>query len=319
MICVLLMQMPSPMLCLNNVKIVLASRNKKKIAEMLTLLREAGGAFSDIKVLSLDDIGVTEEIEENGETFRQNAFIKASVPAALGYIGVADDSGLAVDALNGAPGVYSARYAGEPCDDEKNNQKLLAAMAGVPLAERTAQYVCAMACVFPDGRQFTVEGSCKGLLLEEYHGTGGFGYDPLFYFPGYQKTFAEISGEMKNRVSHRGKAMRDFCRELEKHWPAPPLFLTSKARAYLRSLSNTMQPIFQIGKGGITGEIYKQISHALDARELIKVTVLETCFVTAKEAAEMLADMLGAAVVGVTGRKIVLYRESPERKTIFLP
>lgn len=299
-------------------KIVLASRNKKKIAEVLTLLHEAGGALADIEVLSLDDIGVTEEIEENGETFRQNALIKASVPAALGYIGVADDSGLAVDALNGAPGVYSARYAGEPCDDEKNNQKLLAAMSGVPSAERTAQYVCAMACVFPDDRQFTVEGSCKGLLLEEYRGDGGFGYDPLFYFPGYQKTFAEIGGDMKNRVSHRGKAMRDFCKALEKELPAP-LVLTSKARAYLRSLSNTMQPIFQIGKGGITGEIYKQISHALDARELIKITVLETCFVTAKEAAEMLADILGAAVVGVTGRKIVLYRESPERKTIFLP
>ena len=299
-------------------KIVLASRNKKKIGEVLTLLREAGGALAEIEVLSLDDIGMTEEIEENGKTFRENALIKASVPASLGYIGVADDSGLAVDALGGAPGVYSARYAGEPCDDEKNNQKLLAELANTPDEECTAQYVCAMACVFPDGRQFTVEGSCKGLLLREYRGDGGFGYDPLFYFPGYQKTFAEISGDMKNRVSHRGKAMKDFCKRLAEEI-TPPLKISSKERAYLRSLSNNMQPIFQIGKGGLTGEIYKQLSNALEARELIKITVLETCYVSAKEAAVMIADMIGAAVVAVTGRKIVLYRESQENKKIFLP
>ena len=299
-------------------KIVLASRNKKKIGEVLTLLREAGGALAEIEVLSLDDIGMTEEIEENGKTFRENAHIKASVPASLGYIGVADDSGLAVDALGGAPGVYSARYAGEPCDDEKNNQKLLAELANTPDEECTAQYVCAMACVFPDGRQFTVEGSCKGLLLREYRGDGGFGYDPLFYFPGYQKTFAEISGDMKNRVSHRGKAMKDFCKRLAEEI-TPPLKISSKERAYLRSLSNNMQPIFQIGKGGLTGEIYKQLSNALEARELIKITVLETCYVSAKEAAVMIADMIGAAVVAVTGRKIVLYRESQENKKIFLP
>ena len=274
--------------------------------------------LADIDVLSLDDIGMTDEIEETGKTFRENALIKASVPASLGYIGVADDSGLAVDALGGAPGVYSARYAGEPCDDEKNNQKLLAELENTPDNERTAQYVCAIACVFPDGRQFTVEGSCKGLLLREYHGDGGFGYDPLFYYPGYQRTFAEISGDMKNRVSHRGKAMKDFCKKLSEYI-TPPVTLNSKSRAYLRSLSNNMQPIFQIGKGGISGEIYKQLSNALEARELIKITVLETCYVSAREAADMISDVIGAAVVAVTGRKIVLYRESQENKKIFLP
>lgn len=299
-------------------KIVLASRNKKKIAEVLTLLHEHGGALADIEVLSLDDIGLTDEIVETGETFRENALIKASVPASMGYIGVADDSGLAVDALGGAPGVYSARYAGEPCDDEKNNQKLLAELDNTPDEKRTAQYVCAMACVFPDGRQFTVEGSCKGLLLREYRGEGGFGYDPLFYFPGYQKTFAQISGDMKNRVSHRGKAMKDFCKALAEQL-TPPVRLTSKQRAYLRSLSNNMQSIFQIGKGGITGEICKQISNALEARELIKLTVLETCYVSAKEAAEMISDVIGAAVVAVIGRKVILYRESQEHKMICLP
>ena len=106
-------------------KVVLASRNRKKIKEVLTLLRAQGGALANVTVLSLDDIGYEGEIEENGTSFRENALIKASVPAELGYIGIADDSGLAVDALDGAPGVYSARYAGEPCDDEKNNQKLL--------------------------------------------------------------------------------------------------------------------------------------------------------------------------------------------------
>ena len=299
-------------------KIVLASRNKKKIAEVLTLLHEHGGALADIEVLSLDDIGLTDEIVETGATFRENALIKASVPASMGYIGVADDSGLAVDALGGAPGVYSARYAGEPCDDEKNNQKLLAELDNTPDEQRTAQYVCAMACVFPDGRQFTVEGSCKGLLLREYRGEGGFGYDPLFYFPGYQKTFAQISGDMKNRVSHRGKAMKDFCKALAEQL-TPPVKLTSKQRAYLRSLSNNMQSIFQIGKGGITGEICKQLANALEARELIKLTVLETCYVSAKEAAEMISDVIGAAVVAVIGRKVILYRESQEHKTIFLP
>ena len=157
-----------------------------------------------------------------------------------------------------------------------------------------------------------------GDLLREYRGDGGFGYDPLFYFPGYQKTFAEISGDMKNRVSHRGKAMKDFCKRLAEEI-TPPLKISSKERAYLRSLSNNMQPIFQIGKGGLTGEIYKQLSNALEARELIKITVLETCYVSAKEAAGMIADMIGAAVVAVTGRKIVLYRESQENKKIFLP
>ena len=301
-----------------SMKIVLASRNKKKINEVLTLLKQQGGALADISVLSLDDIGMTDDIEETGSTFRENALIKASVPASLGYIGVADDSGLAVDALNGAPGVYSARYAGEPCDDEANNQKLLAELADTPDEERTAQYVCAIACVFPDGRQFTVEGSCKGKILREYHGDGGFGYDPLFYFPGYQKTFAEISADMKHRVSHRGKAMRDFCRELQKYI-TPPATLSSKARAYLRSLSNTMQPIFQIGKGGISGEICKQLSNALEARELIKGTVLQNCPLSAREAIAELCEGANAEPVQCIGNRFVIYRAREKEPTIVLP
>ena len=198
-------------------KIVLASRNKKKIEELRTLLSES---FSDMEILSLDDAGIYGEIEENGETFEENALIKARVAAASGYIGVADDSGLAVDALGGDPGVYSARYAAR-CnfagdhDDEGNNQCLLYNLRDVPDERRTGAYVCAVACVFPDGREFVVRGESRGRILREYRGEGGFGYDPLFYFDQFQKTFAEISAAEKHTVSHRGIAIRAFAKKLK--------------------------------------------------------------------------------------------------------
>lgn len=198
-------------------KIVLASRNKKKIEELRTLLAEE---FSDMEILSLDDAGIYGEIEENGETFEENALIKARVAAGSGYIGVADDSGLAVDALGGEPGVYSARYAAK-CnfagdhDDEGNNQCLLYNLRDVPDVSRTGAYVCAVACVFPDGREFVVRGESRGRILREYHGTGGFGYDPLFYFDQFQKTFAEVSAAEKHSVSHRGIAIRAFAKKLK--------------------------------------------------------------------------------------------------------
>lgn len=298
-------------------KIVLASRNRKKINEMLTLLRAQGGALSGVSVLSLDDIGYEGEIEEDGATFRENAIIKASVPASLGYIGIADDSGLAVDALDGAPGVYSARYAGEPSDDEKNNEKLLSELENTPDRERTARYVCTIACVFPDGRRFTADGDCKGLILREYRGKNGFGYDPLFYYPPFGCTFAEATAAEKNKVSHRANAIAAFAKKLETYMiPVPTL--TGKTRAHLRSLSNDMQPVFQIGKGGITEEICYQLDRALISRELIKVSVLENCPYTAREAADTVASVLGANVISVVGRRFVLYRESAENKKIFL-
>jgi len=198
-------------------KIVLASRNKKKIEELRTLLSEE---FSDMEILSLDDAGIYGEIEENGTTFEENALIKARVAAGSGYIGVADDSGLAVDALDGEPGVYSARYAAK-CnfagdhDDEGNNQCLLYNLRNVPDDKRTGAYVCAVACVFPDGKEFVVRGESRGRILREYHGTGGFGYDPLFYFDQFQKTFAEVSAAEKHSVSHRGIAIRAFAKKLK--------------------------------------------------------------------------------------------------------
>lgn len=198
-------------------KIVLASRNKKKIEELRTLLSEE---LPLAEVLSLDDVGITGEIEEDGDTFEENALIKARVAASTGYIGVADDSGLSVDALGGEPGVYSARYAAKCSfagdhDDEGNNQCLLFNLRNVPDEERTGAYVCAIACVFPDGREFTVRGESRGRILKEYHGNGGFGYDPLFYFEQFGRTFAEITPEQKHSVSHRGIAIRAFAKKLK--------------------------------------------------------------------------------------------------------
>ncbi len=198
-------------------KIVLASRNQKKIKELRTLLSER---FEDIEILSLDDVGITGDIEENGATFEENALIKARVAASTGYIGVGDDSGLTVDMLGGEPGIYSARYAAR-CgfagahNDAANNETLLRKLADVPYEKRTAAFVCTIACVFPSGAEWTVRGEAKGRILNEYHGNGGFGYDPLFYFEPLQKTFAELTSEEKNAISHRGNAIKAFAEKLE--------------------------------------------------------------------------------------------------------
>ena len=192
-------------------KFVLASRNKKKIRELETFL---AGIPSDKVILSLDDIGYHGEIVEDGKTFAENSLIKASVPAKLGYIGVADDSGLEVDALNGAPGVYSARYSGEGATDEKNNAKLLSELEDVQDDKRTARFRTVVTCAFPDGTYFQVDGSCEGIILRAPEGSGGFGYDPLFWYAPFEKTFASLTPEEKNAVSHRGKAMRKFAEEL---------------------------------------------------------------------------------------------------------
>ena len=194
-----------------SMKIVLASRNRKKIRELETFLSEIS---SDINVLSLDDIGFHDEIVEDGRTFAENSRIKALVPAKLGYIGVADDSGLEVDALGGEPGVYSARYSGEGATDEKNNRKLLAALENIPDEKRTARFRTVVTCVFPDGREIQVDGVCEGRILREPRGNDGFGYDPLFYYEPLKKTFAELTSDEKNSVSHRGRAMRRFAAEL---------------------------------------------------------------------------------------------------------
>ena len=193
------------------IKVVLATRNKNKINELKTFFNQLSSL--DISVLSLDDIGYYGEIEENGTTFEENAISKAMVPARLGYIGIADDSGICVDALGGAPGIYSARFSGG--DDEDNNDLLLKKLNGE--SNRDAKYVCAMACVFPDHKNdFTVRGECFGKILTKRQGTGGFGYDPLFYFEPFGKTFAQVELSKKNTVSHRSVAMRSLIKKLTK-------------------------------------------------------------------------------------------------------
>ena len=191
-------------------KFVLASNNKKKIEELRTIL---SSLMPGCEVLSLYDIGFTGDIKENGKTFRKNSVIKASVPAKLGYIGVADDSGLCVDALDGAPGVYSARYSGG--GDQANIDKLLKELENVPDEKRTAKFVCVMSAVFPDGKVITARGEAPGVILRERRGEDGFGYDPVFYSKDLHKTFAEASPDEKNEVSHRGRALAAFCKKLK--------------------------------------------------------------------------------------------------------
>ena len=187
------------------VKILLATGNPHKARELSAML-----SGCDVEVRTLKDVGFAGEIIEDGETFEENAEIKARAAASLGYIGVGDDSGLCVDFLGGAPGVYSARYAGEPCDNSKNNEKLLSEMAGVPEDKRGAKFVCVICCVFPDGRKIVSRGECPGRILTSYAGSGGFGYDPLFYCTERGKSYAEMTEEEKNSVSHRARAMKGF-------------------------------------------------------------------------------------------------------------
>ena len=194
-------------------EIVLASRNKHKISELQALLAKY---IPNIKVLSLDDIGFEDDIVEDGDTFEKNAFIKASAVAKCGYIGVGDDSGLSVNALGGAPGIYSARYAGEHGDNEANNRLLLKNLEDK--ADRSASFVCTIACVFPENinKGYFFTGETQGIIIDEYRGNGGFGYDPLFFYEPLAKTFAELTSEEKNSISHRGKAIELFAKEFIK-------------------------------------------------------------------------------------------------------
>lgn len=190
--------------------IVLATRNAHKVREFREMLR----GYS-IELRSLDDFGPIPEAVEDGETFDDNAYKKALHTAKiLGLPAIADDSGLAVAALGGRPGVYSARYAGTDATDDDNCQKLLQEMAGE--TNRKASFHCVISIAVPSGPALTYEGSCDGVLLTEKRGSSGFGYDPLFYFEEFGKTFAELTMEEKNRVSHRGKALAEFREELPK-------------------------------------------------------------------------------------------------------
>lgn len=185
-------------------ELILASGNKGKIAEFQRLLDGL-----NITVHSMKDYPEIGEILEDGTTFAENALKKArTVCQATGKPALADDSGLMVDALDGAPGIYSARFAGEDHNDAANNAKVLELMQEVPDEKRGAQFFCAIALVLPDGREYSVEGYCRGQMLYALQGEGGFGYDPLFYVADLGKTFAQLSMEEKNAISHRGMANR---------------------------------------------------------------------------------------------------------------
>ena len=192
-------------------KVVLASRNKHKIAELQALLEKH---IPEIEILSLDDVGFYDEIVEDGNNFEENAFIKARAAASTGYIGLGDDSGLSVRALGGEPGIYSARYAGEHGDDGANNRKLLKNLEDKD--DRHAEFVCCIACVYPEdlSKGLFCRGVTEGVIIDEYKGKGGFGYDPLFYYEPMGKTFAEMTAEEKNSISHRGKAIELLAKEL---------------------------------------------------------------------------------------------------------
>lgn len=186
-------------------KIVFATNNSHKISEFRSCLAQRG---VDAEVITIKETGFSGEIVENADSFNGNAYIKAKALCDYtGLICVADDSGLAVDALNGAPGVYSARYAGENATDEMNIQKLLCALKDVPQEQRTARFVCSICVCRPDGETLYVSGESEGIIIDELRGEGRFGYDPVFFYPPMGKTFAEMSSEEKNSVSHRGRAI----------------------------------------------------------------------------------------------------------------
>ena len=186
-------------------KILIATKNDGKAREYCKLFEPKG-----IEVITLKDLNEQVEIIENGKTFSENALIKAqTLTDKLNIPVLADDSGLVVDALNGAPGIYSARYAGDH-DDEANNKKLLEALKKVPDEKRTAPFHCSIVATAPDKTPLEANGDVYGLIAHEKHGEDGFGYDPLFYYPEFGKTFGEIGMEEKNKVSHRAKATENL-------------------------------------------------------------------------------------------------------------
>ena len=190
-------------------KLILASNNAKKVKEIKAIL---GGL--PIEVKSLKDEGIDIDVVEDGKTFEENAKKKAKEiyefllsKGKKDFIVLADDSGLEVDYLNGEPGIYSARYSGEHGNDDKNNEKLLENLEGVPKEKRGAQFVCQLSLFTDKGEYYTVRGEVRGFIIESIQGKGGFGYDPLFFYEPFNKTFGELEAEEKNKISHRGIAL----------------------------------------------------------------------------------------------------------------
>ncbi len=196
------------------IKIVLATNNSHKVSEFKSCFAQKG---IDAEIIPISETGFSGDIIEDADTFEGNAYIKAKALCDFtGMISVADDSGLVVDALGGAPGVYSARYAGEGCSDDDNIAKLLSDLADVDKNSRNARFVCSICVCRPDGETLTVSAnSGEGLIIDERRGGGRFGYDPVFYYPPMDKTFAEMTSEEKNSVSHRGRAIEKLLNNKE--------------------------------------------------------------------------------------------------------
>ncbi len=193
-------------------RVVFATGNAGKMKEIREIL-----ADMDLEAVSMKEIGVDIPIEENGATFEENALIKArAVAKECGEVVLADDSGLEVDYLNKEPGIYSARYMGEDTPYTVKNANIIERLTGVPDEKRTARFLCAIAAVFPDGSETVTSGAVEGRIDYEEKGKNGFGYDPIFYVPEFGRTTAELSDEEKNRISHRGKALRKMKEELRK-------------------------------------------------------------------------------------------------------
>ena len=195
------------------IKIVLATNNSHKVSEFSSAFAQMG---VEAELLTVKETGFQGEIIEDADSFDGNALIKAKTLCEYtGLVAIADDSGLAVDALDGAPGVYSARFAGEGATDEQNNEKLLAILKSMPEASRDAKFVCSICVCRPDGGILYAHGESKGIIIDEYKGDGRFGYDPIFYYPPMNKTFAEMTKEEKNQISHRGRAIKELLKSKE--------------------------------------------------------------------------------------------------------
>ena len=191
-------------------KVILASKNPHKLTELSVILSQHG-----FEIALESEYGLDIDVDETGTTFEENSLLKAeAVMKASGLPVLADDSGLMVDALDGAPGVYSARYGHKSSDGERT-EFLLENMKDVPDGKRTAKFVCVITCLWPDGRKIVARGECPGVITREVHGKNGFGYDPVFYLPELGMTYAELPSEQKNAISHRARALQEFCRKYQ--------------------------------------------------------------------------------------------------------
>ena len=186
-------------------KIVVATKNKGKLTEIKEIFKNKG---LDFEISSLKDECIDAEVIENGSTFKENAFIKAlEIYKKTNTYVLADDSGIEIDFLNGSPGIFSARFCGEDTISQEKNQKILKLLQGIPYEYRTARFTCALAFFYPNGKSISALGHCEGYINEEPQGENGFGYDPIFYIPNYDKTMAELDSSIKNKISHRAVAL----------------------------------------------------------------------------------------------------------------